>query len=92
MAPQEQTRRVRFIPGQKLADQYAERNVLIEWDDPQVELRQRFKFLGVQNIDPNDYRARYGSSLTRSLPRVNICQLEEKKHIKKFKYNIILII
>jgi hypothetical protein len=93
LAPQDQTRRVRFIPGQKLPDQYAERNVLIEWDDPQVELRQQFKFLGVQNVDPNDYRARYGSSLTRSLPRV----IENPRCFKKlsflnyFKKNFFLI-
>ena len=92
MAPQDQTRRVRFIPGQKLPDQYAERNVLIEWEDPQVDLRQQFKFLGVQNVDPNDYRARYGSSLTRSLPRViskfpKNCHFESSKRVF-FSFNL----
>ena len=70
LAPAEQTRRVRFIPGQKLADQKAQRNVLIEWEQPQVELRQQVRFLGVQNYDPNEYRVKYGASLTRSLPKV----------------------
>lgn len=70
LTPKEQARRVRFIPGQKLADQQAPRNILIEYEDPQVELRQKFKFLGIQNENPDDYRSRYGSTLVRSLPRI----------------------
>ena len=70
LSPPEQTRRVRFIPGQKLADQAAPRNVLIQWDEADVELRQQFRFLGVENSDPAEYKSRYGSSLTRSLPKI----------------------
>ena len=65
-----QTRRVRFIPGQKLADQPASRNVIIQWDDPEVEFRQKYRFLGVENSDPSEYKARYGSSLLRNLPKI----------------------
>ena len=48
-----------------------EKNVLIEWDAPDVDMRQEFKFLGVQEADPRSYASQFGNSLVDSsrLPR-----------------------
>ena len=48
-----------------------EKNVLIEWDAPDVDMRQEFKFLGVQEADPRSYASQYGHTLVDAsrLPR-----------------------
>ena len=48
-----------------------EKNVLIEWDAPEVDMRQEFKFLGVQEADPRSYASQFGNSLVDAsrLPR-----------------------
>jgi hypothetical protein len=47
------------------------KNVLVEWDAPDVDLRQEFRFLGVQQADPRSYLSQYGNSLVDAsrLPR-----------------------
>ena len=48
-----------------------EKNVLIEWDAPEVDMRQEFKFLGVQEADPRSYASQFGTTLVDAsrLPR-----------------------
>ena len=48
-----------------------EKNILIEWEAPDVDLRQEFKFLGVHQADPRSYLSQYGNSLVDAsrLPR-----------------------
>lgn len=59
----EQTRNVRFIPGKKLAPLAPRRNILIKWESPQVQVRQKLDVVGVTVVDPEQYRARHGASL-----------------------------
>jgi hypothetical protein len=42
---------------------YPIKNVLIQWDSPDVEIIQRFYYLGVEKVDPVLYEATYGPSL-----------------------------
>lgn len=39
------------------------RNVIVQWEAPQVTIRKEYKFLGVIRADPADYAKRYGDSL-----------------------------
>jgi len=39
------------------------RNVVVQWEAPEVQIKTNFKDLGVCCSDPNDYVARYGSAL-----------------------------
>jgi hypothetical protein len=66
------TRNVIFRPAAPLlAPARAEKNLLIEWEAADVDLRQEFKFLGVQEADPRSYLAQHGNSVVDSsrLPR-----------------------
>ena len=66
------TRNVVFHPAAPAALAAApEKNVLIEWDAPDVDMRQEFKFLGVVEADPRSYASQYGNSLVDAsrLPR-----------------------
>ena len=68
---QRRTRNVVFQPAAPLAPLPAEKNVLIEWESPDVNIRQEFHFLGVQQADPVAYVSQHGSSLVDAsrLPR-----------------------
>jgi hypothetical protein len=46
------------------------RNLIIQWESPQVNVRQEIKYNGVERVDPADYIARYGHTLrsSRDLP------------------------
>ena len=35
------------------------RNVLIEWEQPEVDVKKEFSYLGVETVDPVEYEARY---------------------------------
>jgi len=68
---QRRTRNVNFRPAAPLIPAPAPKNVLIQWDSPDVDVRQAFHFLGVQTADPVAYAARFGASLADAsqLPR-----------------------
>lgn len=68
----EQTRQVKFIPGKKLLPLAAPKNVIIKWDTPAREIKQKLHFTGVCIADPDQYRAKYGSNLypTNKLPNI----------------------
>jgi hypothetical protein len=59
----ERVRRVVFQPAPKLIPAPPPKNVLIQWDSPDVALHRDFKFLGVLSANPDEYRAKYGASL-----------------------------
>ena len=68
---QRRTRNVNFRPAAPLIPAPAPKNVLIQWDSPDVDIRQAFHFLGVQTADPVAYAAQFGASLADAsqLPR-----------------------
>ena len=68
---QRRTRNVNFIPAAPIIPAPAPKNVLIQWDAPDVDIRQAFHFLGVQTVDPISYAQQYGASLADAsqLPR-----------------------
>ena len=39
------------------------KNVIVQWEAPEVQIKTNFKDLGVIRADPNDYVSRYGTSL-----------------------------
>lgn len=39
------------------------KNVVIEWEQPEVEIEREYKHLGVSEVDPNEYKRRYGTNL-----------------------------
>ncbi|RNA22290.1 hypothetical protein BpHYR1_026731 [Brachionus plicatilis] len=42
------------------------RNVIVQWDSPQVNIKKEFKYLGVIRANPVEYVQRYGSTLRQS--------------------------
>ena len=40
-----------------------EKNIIIQWDPPEIKLEKEFKELGVLKMDPLEYIEKYGSSL-----------------------------
>ena len=68
---QRRTRNVNFRPAAPLIPAPAPKNVLIQWDSPDVDVRQAFHFLGVQTVCPVQYAAQFGASLADAsqLPR-----------------------
>lgn len=42
------------------------KNVIVQWQPPEVCVRKEYKYLGVIRANPNDYVQRYGASLTES--------------------------
>ena len=68
----ERTINVIFKSGRRAAPLPPPRNVIIQWDSPEVDVRQKLVFLGVENADPASYASRYSSSLTNSnrLPEI----------------------
>ena len=66
------TRNVNFQPAPPAGPApNVEKNVLIEWEAADVDLRQEFKFLGVQEADPRSYAQQFGTTLVDAsrLPR-----------------------
>ena len=61
---QRRTRNVNFQPAAALIPAAAPKNVLIQWDSPDVDVRQAFHFLGVQQADPAAYLAQHGALLS----------------------------
>jgi hypothetical protein len=69
-----QTQRVIFQQSEKTCIIPDPNNVIIEHQNPEVDLQKEVKNLGIQEADPRDYVSRYGSSLVRTeqLPEVAI--------------------
>lgn len=42
------------------------RNIIVQWNSPQVTVRKEFKYLGIVRANPGDYVQRYGSTLRQS--------------------------
>ena len=40
------------------------RNIIVQWETPCQEVKQEFKFLGVEQVDPSEYVMKYGGKLT----------------------------
>ena len=57
------TRNVIFIPAEPIKQAKPQKNFLIEWDRPDVDLQKSYNFLGVEEVDPISYTARYGATL-----------------------------
>jgi len=57
------SRRVVFQPAPKLIPAPAPKNVLIQWDSPNVALNRQFRNLGISPADPARYVATFGASL-----------------------------
>lgn len=57
------TRNVIFHPAQPIEPLPAPKNVLIEWESPDVQIKKEFKFLGIEHTDPVAYVAKFGLNL-----------------------------
>lgn len=64
-------RNVKLIKNASNPPRPAPKNVLIEWDAPEVCVKQQFKCLGIRLIDPVKYAQRHGLTLVDAteLPR-----------------------
>jgi len=49
------------------------RNLVIEWEAPEVEVEKVCKDLGVVDADPEEYRRRYGSELKKACEIPDLC-------------------
>ena len=56
-------RRVVFRPAPRLIPAPAPKNVLIQWDSPNVALNRQFRNLGIAAVSPAQYVAQFGASL-----------------------------
>jgi hypothetical protein len=56
-------RRVVFQPAPRLIPAPAPKNVLIQWDSPNVALNRQFRNLGISPANPAQYVAAFGASL-----------------------------
>jgi hypothetical protein len=70
----QQTQKVVYQPAKPACIIPDPRNVVIQWESPEVEIRKEFRNLGIIAADPQDYISRYGSSLIRAdqLPEVAV--------------------
>jgi len=70
----QQTQKIVYKPAQPPCVIPDPKNVVIQWESPEVDIRKEFKNLGVINADPQEYVNRYGSNLIRSdqLPEVAV--------------------
>ena len=48
------------------------KNLIIQWNPPEYEVRTKVRYMGVTRMDPKEYIAQYGSSLIKSkdLPEI----------------------
>jgi len=59
--------RTRFVYYRKTPHLYYPiKNVLIQWESPDVEITQRFHYLGIEQADPILYEAMFGPSLVHA--------------------------
>jgi len=62
----QQTQRVVYQPAKAPCVIPDPKNVVVQWESPDVEIRKECKFLGIIEADPQQYVAKYGSSLIRA--------------------------
>jgi hypothetical protein len=69
---EQKKRKVIFKKSTNDNDQVIEnpRNLIIQWEPPQIEIKKKVKYLGVSQVDPNEYIEMYGDTLkaTNELP------------------------
>jgi hypothetical protein len=75
---QPQKRRVVYQPSCAQA-QSNPRNLVIEWEAPDVEVEQQCVNLGVQDADPYEYVRRYGSELRQPGEMPQLCQCQQQQ-------------
>ena len=75
---EERERRVVFQPAPPLTPSPAQKNLLIQWESPDVEVSKDFKALGIAEANPAEYTAKYGSGLveTAKLPEVVVANFK----------------
>ena len=56
-------RRVVFNKAAAVAEAVNPRNVIVQWEEPRVNIRQEVKYLGVIRANPAEYVQRYGAEL-----------------------------
>lgn len=61
----QQKRRVVFQPAEPDCVLPSPRNLVIQWDAPEVEITREYKNLGTHLANPDEYVRRYGSELLR---------------------------
>ena len=52
---QRRTRNVNFRPAAPIVPLSTPKNILIQWESPQVDVRQDFQYVGVRHADPRQY-------------------------------------
>jgi len=62
----QQTQRVVYKPAEAICGVPDPKNVVIQWESPDVVIRKECKFLGIVEADPQQYAAKYGASLVRT--------------------------
>jgi hypothetical protein len=70
----QQTQRVVYQPAKPPCVIPDPKNVVIQWESPEVDIRKEFRNLGIINADPQEYVSRYGAALIRSdqLPEIAV--------------------
>jgi hypothetical protein len=69
---EKQKRRVIYQPPSFVAGPPEKpKNVIVQWHMPNSIVKKNVRYLGVENADPKEYQAKYGSSLkeTNELPK-----------------------
>ena len=59
-------RRVVYVPAPPLVVEPPPRNVLIQWEQPDVEIVKNVSFLGTEVVDPDEYAAKYSLDFVES--------------------------
>jgi hypothetical protein len=52
--------------GERDSIQLTPKNMIVQWEAPQVSIKKEVKYLGVVKANPTEYRERYGSTLKTS--------------------------
>ena len=63
---EKRTRNVIFNPAKPITPLPVPKNVIIQWDTPDVEIKKQYNYLGVETVDPDQYLAMYGGDLVES--------------------------
>lgn len=61
-------RQVHFNPAPKVAvDNSSQKNLIIQWEEPNVKVSQEIKYLDTIDADPNEYLSRYGADVVQTI-------------------------
>ena len=102
-----QQRRVLYLPPEKVVQQNIQpaKNVLIQWETPNVQIKKEYKDLGYEVVDPYEYAQKYGLQMVdtnqnqveltgdlHALKYVDLDQLNIKKknEVYKSEYNKVI--